>query len=326
MPTTSSWISARFETMARASMPSWPLTLNGRGVANMDEALREVFLLPIHRPFKELFNADIFRELWNARVAEPFGFLPEDLLNGIEQKLVNLLRALRQFSGGAEDEVKIAREVRQRLEAVLQLPVLESWYEWPADTELQAALAYLDTDWREDRFLWACLFGWVFVHALGRIVGEADSPQRSRSWLDEWLLTKIVAGALREFGLDDAAVSRGVRLIGLLTTNLRWFTPDGPAGLKAYHTLEVILKDGDGQQFLGINRYDDVLWFKGEALDELLWWLFLIAVIQTSADPKLPATAAAAAIAEPYKITRELLRAGRKAEYQVENLLELVKG
>ena len=255
-------------------------SLNGRGVPNMDEALREVFLLPIHQPFKELVNADQFRQLMNARVTNPYGFLNEELLNGVEQKMMRLLRALRQFSGGAGDEVALAKETRRQLETALQLPVMKNWYEWPADPECAAALKFLDIDWNDNLFLWACLFGWVFVHALGKIGGDTDAPQRSRSWLDEWLLSKIIGNTLRDLGLDDEATLKGVRLIGLLTTNQHWFALEGPGELKARRTLEALLKDGDGQQFLGINRFDEVVWFKGESLDELLWWLYLVAVIQ----------------------------------------------
>lgn len=44
--------------------------LNGRGVPSIDEALREIFLQPIHRPFKELVNAELFGRLIALRRAK----------------------------------------------------------------------------------------------------------------------------------------------------------------------------------------------------------------------------------------------------------------
>src|SRR5205823_5070080 len=101
--------------------------------------------------------------------------------------------------------------------------------------------------------------------------------QRGRSWLHELGLGRIVAGALRDLGLDDAAAEKAARLIALLTTHQQWFHVERSGKLSASRVLEALLKDGDGQQFLGINRYQDVVWYTGEALDELLSWLFLVA-------------------------------------------------
>ncbi|HEX6287974.1 MAG TPA: alpha-amylase family glycosyl hydrolase [Herpetosiphonaceae bacterium] len=42
--------------------------LGGRGVPSIEEAQREIFLQPIHQPFKELVNVDLFRRLIDARV------------------------------------------------------------------------------------------------------------------------------------------------------------------------------------------------------------------------------------------------------------------
>src|SRR5262249_36469821 len=44
--------------------------LDGRGVPSIDEALKELFLQPIHYPFKELVNADMFGRLLDAVVAD----------------------------------------------------------------------------------------------------------------------------------------------------------------------------------------------------------------------------------------------------------------
>jgi hypothetical protein len=43
--------------------------LNGRAVPSIEEALREILLQPIHQPFKELVNADLFRRLIRQRDA-----------------------------------------------------------------------------------------------------------------------------------------------------------------------------------------------------------------------------------------------------------------
>jgi glycosidase len=300
-------------------------SLNGRGVPSLDEALREVFLQPILHPFRALVNPHVFRQLLDARVTELRWHPKEDVWNDVEQKVVQLLRAVKQFCGGTGDEMALAREVRQQLEAALQLPVLENRYEWPASAEWQATVDYLKANLSDEPRLWGCLFGWVLVHPLGRMLGAADAAQRSRSWMDEWLLGKIIAGTLRDLGLDEATAGKAVRLIGLVTTHQQWFQVETKGELRAVRLLESLLKDDDGQQFLGVNRYQEIVWFTGQALEELLAWLFLIAVIQSSADPGRPREAVAEEIVSQYRVLQELQRAGQQAEHQVEKLLAAVK-
>jgi hypothetical protein len=296
--------------------------LDGRGVPSVDEALKEVFLRPIHHPFKELVNANLLQQLLEARVTDPQDPVQQSVLDTVEPKLVHLLRAMKQFSGGSGDEAALAREVRQRLDVALQLPILESRYSWPASDDRPGAADYLKSNLRDDPRVWGCLFSWVFVHSLGRIAGEKDAAERTRSWLDEWLLGRIIAAALRDLGLDDAAAAKSVQLIKLLTSHQRWFENEAAAGLPAYRVLEALLKDSEGQQFLRVNRFQDILWFTGEAFEELLWWLFLVAVVQGCSEDRGQGTEVLAY----YSVIQELQGAAQQAGHQVEKLLEAVKG
>jgi len=38
---------------------------------------------------------------------------------------------------------------------------------------------------------------------------------------------------------------------------------------RAYQVLQSLLRDNEVQRFLQVNRYQDVLWFNGEAFEEL---------------------------------------------------------
>ena len=299
--------------------------LDGRGVPRVEEAMKEIFLGPIHLPFKELVNANTWRQLLDAVVTYPQAPPPQPILDMVEQKMVQMLRAMKQFGGGTGDETAIARTVREQLEATLYLPVLESRLAGPAAAPSEEVVAYVKSRLGAEPRPWAGLFGWVIVHSLGRILGETNFAQHSRSWLDEWLLGRILGRTLRDLGVEETPASETVGLIGLLTTHQRWFAVEGPDPLRAYRVLESLLKDSEVQQFLRVNRYQNILWYTQEAFEELLWWLFVVGVIQSSADPQRPVGEAAEEILGYYRIVCDLQRAGRKAEYQVEKLLEAVK-
>ena len=276
--------------------------LDGHGVPSIEEALRETFLQPIHRAFKGLVNAAMFQRLMEARLTEPGEQLDPTLLDEVEQKTLHLLREIKHFTGATGDEAALAQEMRQQLE-------VGSWIleagSWQCDSNLQPPTSNL-------QFL-----SWWSVHSLGKIVSEAGFEGQSRSWIDEWLLGKVIASALQDLGLDEHAAWQAVAVVKLLTSHQRWFAVQAAdARLRAHKILESLLKDDEVRQFLRVNRYQGVLWFNKEAFEQLLWWLWLVAVVEIGAEPQR-----AEEILACSDIVEQLRQAAEKSGYQVEKLL-----
>ncbi|MDH7485799.1 MAG: alpha-amylase family glycosyl hydrolase [Anaerolineae bacterium] len=286
--------------------------LNGRGVPGIEEALREVFLQPVHQPFKELVNAAMFRRLTETIVgAQGLAPLPTPLLDEVEQKAIRLLREIKRLTQGTGDEMAIAREMRNRLETILQWQIADRGSQM-AKSAFRIPHSAIEA--------WGVLLGWLFTHALGKAVGEEGFAQRSRSWLDEWLLGRIVAGALQDLGLDEGAAWWAVGAIKVLITHQRWFEVK-----QAHQVLETWLRDDDVQRFLHINRYRDVLWFNKEAFDQLLEWMLRVAAVQISAEPALSAEEIAQGIAACDEAVQRLRQAAEASGYQVAKLLEAAR-
>jgi len=286
--------------------------LDGRGVPSIDEAMREVFLRPIHGPFRALVNGERFRRWIAARLRQPDDELPETTGDEVEEGMARLLAEARRLTGGSGDEATIARQVRRELEALLALPVLPE--RLPALDE--AAADFLRAQLDDSPATWGALLSWLFVHALGKVIGEAGFAQASRSWLDEWLLGRIVAGALRDLGLDEGAVDWAVATVKALTSHQRWFEiPAGPD--QPYRVLESWLQDEEVQRLLQVNRYQDVLWFNKEAFEQLLGRMTVVAVVALRAEG-----AAAQPINAVYRLARQLRQAGEAAGYRLDRLLE----
>jgi hypothetical protein len=301
--------------------------LNGRGVPSIEEALREVFLQPIHRPFRDLVNAGALRELMAQRVIDleqAPDLLP--ILDQVEHKALLLLREARLFAAGMGDETAIAREIRHKLEAILQLPVLGERLPVPHSDSVKAAADMVQARLADDPVAWGTLLAWLFTHALGKVVTDADFAAQSRSWMDEWLLGKLVAGALRELGLDDAAAWWAVGTAKILISHQGWYQLEASEERPAYPILVSWLKDSDVQQFLGVNRFRGILWFNKESLDQLLGWMLTLAAVEISAAPALAAEEMAREIAASYEVVLALQKAEAASEYQVVKLMEAAQG
>jgi glycosidase len=299
--------------------------LDGRGVPDIEAAAREIFLQPVHHPFRDLVNAGALRALAEARATESDA---QDVarvapaLEETEQRMHALLREIKRVAQGTGDEHAIAAEVRRKLEVILQLPVLERYLEAESSRPLKETADTLRAGVERDPAAWGVLLGWLFTHALGRVVGEEDYESVSRSWIDEWLLGKILAFALEGLGLDEVGAWQGVALAKLLTSHRRWCGPQAPEKRRAYQALRSWLSDDEVQSFIGVNRYQSVLWFRKESFERLLWWMLVVATVEIAADPQRKQAARVREIVACHDVVRALQRAAEASEYQIERLLE----
>ena len=299
--------------------------LNGRGVPSIDEALREMLLQPLQNAFRELVNAYTFRRLIEARITLSQSKVDQNLIEEIEKKMIRLLQEAKRLSGGGEDETTIVEEIRRKLEAILYLPVITSRYPRLQPKGVKAAAEYLHKKLTDSTTTWATLFGWFFVHALGRVVNQRDFAGQSRTWIDEWRLGKTILSVLRDLGLEETAARGSLTVIKWATGHQRWFESKPSGREQVYGVLESLLKDSDVRQFLLVNQCNDIWWFNKEAFEEMLWWLTMVAALTIGSDPIRPVNAVVEELQGCYSIIQTWQKAGERSEYQVEKLLSALK-
>ena len=197
-----------------------------------------------------------------------------------------------------------------------------------------------------DMASWVAGFAWLFVHAIGKTTGEQDFAAMSRALLDEWRLGVVITDAARELGLEEGAAAHALSLVKVLVSHQRWFdrlAVAEPAGkvkdranemsdtsevsdiwgsvsLKSF--MQDMLADADVRDYLGVNRYQGVLWFNKESFERLTWWLAFLAYLD-QAGRATPTTQAG-----PDGVSRAiqaLQQAERRSEYQVDKLLAAIE-
>jgi len=307
--------------------------LNGRGVPSISDAIKEIFLQPIHDPFRELVDAELFRNLVINRHATWEQALDLDLISEVEQRSIHLLSEINDFiqAGQNKEEIKsLAENIRREIEAIQQITSVEKKSS-PIISKstrevIKSVLAGLDEGEKAHRASNAVLIGWTITHALGRIVSEDDYPARSRSWLDEFLFGKILANALISYGLDEPSAWRAVGMAKILTNHQNWSDQLGKEDHLDYLIVSEWLKDGEIQRNLQVNRYKGILWFNHEAYTILLRWMLAIALIRTIADTEASRTAKTKKLSELGAFFVRLESAELKSEYQVEKFLDEVRG
>lgn len=293
--------------------------LGGRGVPSIDDALREIMVEPVRTPFREVVNGALFKRLLDLRTAaDPSE--ADDLLEEVESRMMTLLHAVHAFTeapvlaanavdADAPDEsaepaeltdalADRAAELRETLLRVLSLPAQET----------PDFLAPLVEGIDSDAALWGGLLGWIVASALG----DADDV---RGWMDEWLLGRLIADAIRSLGANGNvngspnAANRAVWAVKLALGQSSLFHPVVEEHPRAI--LQALLQDTDAQQLLSINHFQGVIWYSKEGFDHLLQWMLVIGQLTGTHDER----------EARYQTLMQLMLAGEASGYRVETLL-----
>jgi hypothetical protein len=297
--------------------------LGGRGVPSVQDALRELFLQPVQQPFREIANAGYINYLLENRLSDKRTSSSAKLLAEAEAKINDLFAGIETLHGKLLDTRGSRQDIVTRLQAVLSLSALTQAYPLPGSRRYAAGASMLMLDLHDHPERWFTLLGWVFTHKLGALIDAQDSCDRSLSLLDEWQLNRVLASAWKECGLEPEQIEQQSAVLRLLIAQQDWYTRLGT--LPADKILESWLSDTAVQRYLGINRYQGILWFNREAFDTLVWWMGLLAVLDACDRRGISAAALAERIIHNQELTLQLVTASAGSQYQVEKLLANVK-
>ena len=107
--------------------------LNGRGVPNIDDAMKEIFLQPIHQAYRELVNAGYFRWVISNRVLALGDVVDRiqlagnlgNVLQEAENKSIQLMNEVKRSTHIEGDVHSIVNSMKQNLLASLYLPTFK---------------------------------------------------------------------------------------------------------------------------------------------------------------------------------------------------------
>jgi glycosidase len=299
--------------------------LSGRGVPSVSEALRELMLQPIQNPFLQIANAGYFQYLLANRISSPgTGTAPvttiaPGLLEEAIEKYSSLVQAIAYYTGASPDLNELMLALRYELETILSLSIFAERHPVPGSRTFPTAVRYLQSGLVDDEPMWLVLFTWAFLHNLNRIAGEID-PSQTLSWMDEWQLNRLLSEAYRSLGVSEPESWKMVATARLLIAQEQWYRRLGVLPLD--QILQAWLADAEIQQYLGVNRFQDVLWFNRESLEQFVWWMAAITTVHTSSQPRTTSTKLVESVLGSYEIAQMILAAEKKSAYQVQKLLK----
>ena len=173
-----------------------------------------------------------------------------------------------------------------------------------------------------------------FRKATAMFCRTLKEQEEKREQLITWVLMEPLAaiyelpvGIIEEWGLIRRA-SRAFHgetrnpawmlLMKILINHGSWWTPARAGSPR--QLLAGLLSDVDVSTFLGVNEYDDVVWFNGERLDELVWWIYATGVVAVFST--VPADKRAESILDLYGMVERIGVARDASGYKVDAFLD----
>ncbi|TFF97137.1 MAG: alpha-amylase [Promethearchaeota archaeon] len=287
--------------------------LGGNGVYNIEETLQNVVYKPLHTPFEQLVNVQQFNKLIQKKEKTA-------LMDRIYHNLKDLLQEVKNYSSGDNEIKPIKEEIIHKLRTVLNIENKIT------DLHLEPSIKkYIDEILPESKYEKSILYSWVFIHLLGKIVSEEDYELISRSWIDEFYLSKYINWTLEGMQSDkkqEINPDNATNLIKILTSQQNLFDRSNLKEVEEKSLLQQIFNNLEIQKYLGVNRYQDVLWFNAESFNRYIKWVLLINIINRIS---LSNDTMSQDIRKMTKIVKRWIELAEESDYKVNSFIDSMK-
>jgi hypothetical protein len=289
--------------------------LGGRGVPSIDVALKETFLTPVYEPFSGLITPEFLEKIKRSMSSTTKDNEKTKILDYFNSNLSEFLIQVKNYTSAKSDEKNILKEQTLNFKHLLNLPNLTSYLGLRSSAPFKSATDFL----RSDAPIPATLLIWIIVSKLGKLQDEAYAAMISLAWIDEFLLGRLIEQSLLDTGIDEYSAGRQLLLIKALTILPNWLEQ---ASKNSIIALETLFEYPEIQHFLGVNRYQDVLYFHFESFRELMAAFYTTSVITLLNNKNLEKTTIKKTILEWFKIIEKLIITAQKNGSRVYETIE----
>ena len=189
--------------------------------------------------------------------------IDKSLLDEIENNYLTFLEEVKNYSAQKTDVRKLAKQLRLKFEKIKELENLQFTYKTKS---VKKAAKIMNVFIEQKDISLEILTSYLLVHELGKVVCEENFEDLSRSWIDEWLLSKIMNSIYQEIGFDEHDRWQAQTMVKILTSFATWFHRFTDKESPNYQFINSLFKDPLVQKYLQVNRHQDILWFNKEAV------------------------------------------------------------
>ena len=250
--------------------------LGGRGVPSIDQAMKETFLSPIHEPFLQLTAVKFLNRIHTLMMeSEKSESMENQVFDQFGIYLSEFMNRIRQYTSSTGDVDPLVNEALAKLKYLINLKHLTSFLDFKASSKIKNALEFINNNVPSSSML--SIF--LTVSNIGRLQDENYASIISISWLDEFLLSKLIVQSFHDEGYDDYSSNRHLLLMKILILLPNWLTDYQENPVEA---IESLFQYQEVQNYIMMNQYQEILYFHYESLIELLAAFFTSEILEIS--------------------------------------------
>lgn len=269
--------------------------LNGRGVNEINRTLKEMKLEPVHNSYTEIFNAAVLEKIVDEKLFEQ----EEIKFPETEQVKLNFENFLKTVKDHFKIKYKIEDSAEQFENNILKVFKANKFFisDYPMlKTVLNSHVKQTfklgtDNNYKEN-FTFYLIYETIFF--LNKIFQKSDDIN-GESFIEKLLIDIPVIKILKRHGKGEESRFRKLTLFNILLNHENIFldkfikVKDGLMDLadipevKPKNKIVELLENNFVQTYIGVNLYENILYFSKENFEELINWLFTFAVVNISA-------------------------------------------
>ncbi len=275
-------------------------SLKGNGVPNIEFALHEINLTPVHTAFENIFSGHSFENFVENLVLSDFELKKEDdNIKFLKNKFYLLLKSITDYYKTTVDLSPYVKDFEHCLRGLhLVNPLIEKESVIKRKIRLvslpKALVISRHANYFENAII---LLMFLIIKKIRDFI--SDVLKKNESEYEKLLLGKPVKNLLARIGKGENEIYRDILLLNiLLKYNSDLFNVEelfDKISLKSSIAKErkiwqehkgklilQILEDNDVRQFINVNEYEGIVYYSKERFEELLNWLYSITVCSYS--------------------------------------------
>lgn len=250
--------------------------LNGEGVNNINEALKEIIYKPVHNLFKELINPGMIKFIFERRRLNKEKMINKKMLDQVEKKLLYLIVEIKKYLNSELNEKELINEIMFNFCNLMRLSYFGKFYHLAELKEEEKISDFLQNVLNIDELNnWIIILIYITISKLGKIISIKSYEKNTIDLLDDWLLDKIIRNSLSEFGFDNYNINKIINLIKITALHQNFFKNNLSRKNKDINLFQKLISDSNIRLLINVNLYDNILWFNKENFELFLNNIFI---------------------------------------------------
>jgi glycosidase len=328
-----------YDTTGEYEKLDWKL--GGKGVHNIERALKEMKFESIHSAFENMFDDQVVDQFIKTFILEDrsekqneeqvlfFQNKFSDLLINIKN-LFGLPVELKPLIDQFDNEIVSVRELNKILEENFDIEMN------PGNRNLHKSIMISSsTNYRDNSILFML---WLVISSIKELFPETGDVNKS-NYFEKILLDSPVGNILHRLGRGEYEIYREISLINILQDKqkIKCFVAEiDPNLLEKNNSSEkncllILLDDKRVREFISVNEFENTVYFSKENFNELIEWLLTLSVLdlmnqaKTGKHESINKEAIVKNLQSIYKVFEEINVLSARSEYKLEDFKDYLR-